>query len=247
MTLQTATRALVLVLLLATPALAIDIVGCDLVEVSPPFDHADATAMAANRAVLEAITQCVTFDITLEMSNPERVRNLNNAPEDEKIYGPRTPDSATFTAPAVAVGALVFLESTSRFLFALIAAIGIIFRGAAYALRGQGASRAAEYLFAISSVLITIADLSTVWIVAELFEARAPKDAGTLAYQSLDDVRDLFPGYAIRARSACRTRSRRAASAHWYACRSNPPTSRSCSTPAARPAWPRPPCSHTAT
>lgn len=30
-------------------------------------------------AVLEAITQCVKFDITLEMSNPERVRNLNNA------------------------------------------------------------------------------------------------------------------------------------------------------------------------
>jgi hypothetical protein len=29
--------------------------------------------------VLEAITQCVKFDITLEMSNPERVRNLNNA------------------------------------------------------------------------------------------------------------------------------------------------------------------------
>src|SRR5579859_8287462 len=34
----------------------------------------------------------------------------------------------------------------------LIAAIGIIFRGAAYALRGQGASRAAENLFAVSSV-----------------------------------------------------------------------------------------------
>jgi cytochrome d ubiquinol oxidase subunit II len=39
----------------------------------------------------------------------------------------------------------------------LIAAIGIIFRGAAYALRGQGASRAAENLFAISSVLTPFA------------------------------------------------------------------------------------------
>ena len=39
----------------------------------------------------------------------------------------------------------------------MIAAIGIIFRGAAYALRGQGASRAAEYLFAISSVLTPFA------------------------------------------------------------------------------------------
>lgn len=30
-------------------------------------------------AILEWITACVTFDITLEMSSPERVRNLNNA------------------------------------------------------------------------------------------------------------------------------------------------------------------------
>jgi cytochrome d ubiquinol oxidase subunit II len=34
----------------------------------------------------------------------------------------------------------------------LIAAIGIIFRGAAYALRGQGASRVADNLFAVSSI-----------------------------------------------------------------------------------------------
>ena len=39
----------------------------------------------------------------------------------------------------------------------LLAAIGIIFRGAAYALRGQGASRAAENLFAVSSVLTPFA------------------------------------------------------------------------------------------
>jgi cytochrome bd ubiquinol oxidase subunit II len=40
----------------------------------------------------------------------------------------------------------------------LIAAIGIIFRGAAYALRGVGdASRSAEYLFALSSVLTPFA------------------------------------------------------------------------------------------
>ena len=39
----------------------------------------------------------------------------------------------------------------------LIAAIGIIFRGAAYALRGQGASRGAENLFAVSSVLTPFA------------------------------------------------------------------------------------------
>ena len=39
----------------------------------------------------------------------------------------------------------------------LVAAIGIIFRGAAYALRGQGASRTAENLFAVSSVLTPFA------------------------------------------------------------------------------------------
>jgi cytochrome d ubiquinol oxidase subunit II len=39
----------------------------------------------------------------------------------------------------------------------LIAAIGIIFRGAAYALRGQGASRPAENLLAVSSVLTPFA------------------------------------------------------------------------------------------
>jgi agmatinase len=35
---------------------AVDLAGMDVVEVSPPFDHAETTAMAANRAVLEAIS-----------------------------------------------------------------------------------------------------------------------------------------------------------------------------------------------
>ncbi len=35
---------------------AVELVGMDVVEVSPPYDHAEATAMAANRAVLEAIS-----------------------------------------------------------------------------------------------------------------------------------------------------------------------------------------------
>jgi agmatinase len=35
--------------------LAVDLAGMDVVEVSPPYDHAETTAMAANRAVLEAI------------------------------------------------------------------------------------------------------------------------------------------------------------------------------------------------
>jgi len=35
---------------------AVDLVGMDIVEVSPPYDHAETTAMAANRAALEAIS-----------------------------------------------------------------------------------------------------------------------------------------------------------------------------------------------
>jgi agmatinase len=34
----------------------VTLAGMDVVEVSPPFDHAEATAMAANRAVLEAVS-----------------------------------------------------------------------------------------------------------------------------------------------------------------------------------------------
>ena len=37
-------------------ALACDIAGMDIVEVSPPYDHAEVTAMAANRVALEVIS-----------------------------------------------------------------------------------------------------------------------------------------------------------------------------------------------
>jgi len=35
---------------------AVDLAGMDVVEVSPPFDHADLTSMAANRVVMEALS-----------------------------------------------------------------------------------------------------------------------------------------------------------------------------------------------
>jgi arginase family enzyme len=35
---------------------AVDLCGMDIVEVSPPYDHAETTAMIANRAALEAIS-----------------------------------------------------------------------------------------------------------------------------------------------------------------------------------------------
>ena len=35
---------------------AVELAGMDVVEVSPPYDHAETTAMAANRSVLEAIS-----------------------------------------------------------------------------------------------------------------------------------------------------------------------------------------------
>ncbi|HEX2756805.1 MAG TPA: arginase family protein, partial [Candidatus Limnocylindrales bacterium] len=34
----------------------VDLAGMDIVEVSPPYDHAETTAMIANRAALEAIS-----------------------------------------------------------------------------------------------------------------------------------------------------------------------------------------------
>jgi agmatinase len=35
---------------------AVDLAAMDIVEVSPPYDQAETTAMAANRALLEAIS-----------------------------------------------------------------------------------------------------------------------------------------------------------------------------------------------
>jgi len=35
---------------------SVELAGMDIVEVSPPYDHAETTAMVANRAALEAIS-----------------------------------------------------------------------------------------------------------------------------------------------------------------------------------------------
>ena len=35
---------------------AVELAGMDVVEVSPPYDHAELTSMAANRVVLEALS-----------------------------------------------------------------------------------------------------------------------------------------------------------------------------------------------
>ena len=48
------TRELLLALRRMTQAL--DVVGMDVVEVSPPYDWAELTATAANRCIMEAIT-----------------------------------------------------------------------------------------------------------------------------------------------------------------------------------------------
>ena len=40
----------------ARSSAAVDLAGMDIVEVSPPYDQAETTAMAANRAALEAIS-----------------------------------------------------------------------------------------------------------------------------------------------------------------------------------------------
>src|SRR5580704_18314476 len=72
-----------------------------------------------------------------------------------------------WTAYPVAFGSIASTLSAPL----LIAAIGIILRGAAYALRGQGESRAAENLFAVSSVLTPFA-LGTV--VGAIATGRVP-------------------------------------------------------------------------
>ena len=55
---------------------AVDLAGMDVVEVSPPYDHAETTAMAANRAVLEAISALA-------------VRKLAGKPVRWVVGGPR--------------------------------------------------------------------------------------------------------------------------------------------------------------
>ena len=58
---------------------SVELGGMDIVEVSPPYDHAEMTAMAANRAALEAISalavkkragQSVRFEPTGAGSGP---------------------------------------------------------------------------------------------------------------------------------------------------------------------------------
>jgi agmatinase len=66
----------------------VNLAAMDVVEVSPPFDHADTTAMAANRAVLEAISA-----LALKKSNGEQVRY---EPETAAApTGPTEPTAAT--------------------------------------------------------------------------------------------------------------------------------------------------------
>ena len=78
----------------------------------------------------------------------------------------------------------------------LIAAIGIIFRGASYALRGQGESRAAEILFAVSSVLTPFA-LGTV--VGAIATGRVPvgNAAGNLVTSWLNPASVLTGALAV--------------------------------------------------
>jgi cytochrome bd ubiquinol oxidase subunit II len=78
----------------------------------------------------------------------------------------------------------------------LIAAIGIILRGAAYALRGQGESRAAENLFAVSSVLTPFA-LGTV--VGAIATGRVPvgNAAGNLVTSWLNPASVLTGALAV--------------------------------------------------
>jgi cytochrome bd ubiquinol oxidase subunit II len=93
-----------------------------------------------------------------------------------------------------------------------IAAIGIIFRGAAYALRGQGESRAAESLFALSSVATPFAFGTLVGAIA-IGRVPAGNAAGNLVTSWLNPSSVLtgvlavaFSGYLAAVYLAADTR-----------------------------------------
>jgi agmatinase len=66
---------------------AVDLAGMDIVEVSPPYDHAETTAMAANRAALEAISA-----LAARHAAGKAVRWAGRAPvEDRFPASPREP------------------------------------------------------------------------------------------------------------------------------------------------------------
>lgn len=52
--------------------LAVPLLGMDVVEVSPPYDHADITASLANRVVLEALSAHAHRQVTSEPPDPSR-------------------------------------------------------------------------------------------------------------------------------------------------------------------------------
>jgi agmatinase len=51
---------------------AVELAGMDVVEVAPPYDHAETTAMAANRAVLEAIGALAAKRVVARGTTPGR-------------------------------------------------------------------------------------------------------------------------------------------------------------------------------
>lgn len=73
---------------------AVDLAGMDIVEVSPPYDQAETTAMAANRAALEAISA-----LAVRKRDGKTVRWAGSSPATTEMPDPRvgapTPPAAT--------------------------------------------------------------------------------------------------------------------------------------------------------
>ena len=63
-----------------------DVVAMDVVEVSPPYDHAEVTAQLANRCVLEAIS-ALAVKRRNEIGNSEDVASARTPRETDRDLG----------------------------------------------------------------------------------------------------------------------------------------------------------------
>ena len=82
---------------------AVDLCGMDIVEVSPPYDHAETTAMAANRAALEAISALAVKKRAGRTGSlgAGRGRERGRRRPARPSRSVRSPGSTTWTSPRI--------------------------------------------------------------------------------------------------------------------------------------------------
>ena len=87
----------------------VTLAGMDVVEVSPPYDHADTTAMAANRVVLEALSA-----LAVRKASGLAVRFDGNAEAADTSPDQRDADAAPAVAPRTAAARTTRRSSLTR-------------------------------------------------------------------------------------------------------------------------------------